>query len=244
MNRDDILRSAKAGYIRMVMGAGGLLDRVGVLPGPAPQRDRRVRHWAYSLRLIHDSAGLAALDVPWWTYRASAFVERWIRSRTEPVRVFEYGSGASTVWLARRAAEVHSVEHDATFAREFAPMLAGQRSARLQIVPAVPSRSPSISSAKEGWRGLDFSDYVAAIDGVDGDFDLVVIDGRAREACLRKALPRLHREGIIVFDDSWRRRYRAAIDAADVDQRRFGGLTPTMPYPTQTSVLTPGRRRR
>ena len=51
----------------------------------------------------------------------------------------------------------------------------------------MPSADPSVPSGKEGHGGLDFAEYVASIDEVPGTFDLVVIDGRAREACL--ALP-------------------------------------------------------
>jgi predicted O-methyltransferase YrrM len=94
-----------------------------------------------------------------------------------------------------------------------------------------------VPSAKEGHTGLDFSRYVAEIDDHEGSFDLVVIDGRAREACLARALPRLAGGGLIVFDNTRRRRYRHAIAAAPVVESRFAGLTPTLPYPDQTSLL-------
>ena len=68
-----------------------------------------------------------------------------------------------------------------------------------------------IGSAKPGHAGLDFSTYVAAIDGVDGAFDVIVIDGRAREACLQRAVTRLAPDGLIVFDNVDRQRYRDAI---------------------------------
>jgi predicted O-methyltransferase YrrM len=104
----------------------------------------------------------------------------------------------------------------------------------------VPSASPRIGSRKEGNAGLDFADYVAAIDDVAGDFSLIVIDGRAREACLERAAKRLEPGGQIVFDNSRRRRYREAIERSGLVERRLPGLTPTLPYPDQTSVLTAG----
>ncbi len=103
---------------------------------------------------------------------------------------------------------------------------------------AIPSDTPIVPSAKEGHTGLDFADYVATIDKVGGTFALIVIDGRAREACLTAALPRLEPGGIIVFDNSRRRRYRQAIAAAGVTERRLRGLTPALPYPDRTSVLS------
>ncbi len=243
MKRADALRYAKARYAQLASGTAHVLDRMGASPGHAPGAPHRVRHWAYSLRLIHDAAGLAALDMPWWTYRGAAAVDEWIERHPRPVRAFEYGSGASTAWLARRVDEVHSAEHDRVFAASFAPVVAGYANVRMHVVAPTPAAHPLVGSAKAGYHGQDFSDYVAAIDGLDGDFDLIVIDGRARQACLRAALRRLSPDGIVVFDDSWRRRYRPAIAAADVQEHAFRGLTPTMPYPGQTSVLRPGRRR-
>lgn len=93
-------------------------------------------------------------------------------------------------------------------------------------------------SAKEGHAGLDFADYVTMIDKIDGSFDVIVIDGRAREACLVAAVPRLASGGIVVFDNSRRRRYRRAIAQSGLAERKLRGLTPTLPYPEQTSVLS------
>ena len=107
----------------------------------------------------------------------------------------------------------------------------------LQIVEPTVSERPVVASAKEGHRGLDFADYVAAINSIDGHFDLVVVDGRAREACLEAAQGRLAPGGVVVFDNSRRRRYREAIRASGMLERRFPGLTPTLPYPEQTSIL-------
>ena len=53
-----------------------------------------LRHW------VHDPLALAELGVPWWTYRAIDIVDAWLTAHVSPVRVFEYGSGASTIWLA------------------------------------------------------------------------------------------------------------------------------------------------
>jgi predicted O-methyltransferase YrrM len=101
----------------------------------------------------------------------------------------------------------------------------------------VHANPPAVPSAKSGYAGLDFSDYVAAIKHVPGTFDLVVIDGRAREACLGAALPRLAPGGVIVYDNTRRARYRRAIAAAGVTEHHFRGLTPALPYPDQTSLL-------
>ena len=75
-----------------------------------------------------------------------------------------------------------------------------------------------------------YNEFMAAI-------DVIVIDGRAREACLAVAAPRLKLDGLIVFDNSHRARYERAISASGLRERRLPGLTPTLPYPDRTSLL-------
>ncbi|MAT05760.1 MAG: SAM-dependent methyltransferase [Acidimicrobiaceae bacterium] len=244
----SVVTTVKSAYAAGARGVGRGLRRVGVLGDEPPARTDRWRHWAYSLFCAHDSLAIAELDVPWWTYGAIDEVERWLDHRAAPVRVFEWGSGASTVWLAKRVDSVDSVEHH----RGFGEMLQGEladladrvdvRASHVDLVVIEPVRSdaPVVGSKKEGMAGLDFADYVGRIDVVGGTFDLIVIDGRAREACLTAALPHLADDGIIVFDNTQRRRYRAAIDAAAVTSARYRGLTPTLPYPDETSIVRPG----
>lgn len=231
------LPTVKKVYAGSVVGVRRTLERYCPEVEPPPV-DHRWRHWAYSLGAVHDSRALAGLDVPWWTYRASAEVHDWLMARPEPVSVFEYGSGASTVWLARRAARVHSVEHHAAFAQHMVEALAQHPNAVVRVVEPVRSPRPVVPSRKEGHSGLDFESYVGAIDDELGSFDLVVIDGRAREACLEAAVGRLAPDGMIVFDNSRRRRYREAISRSGLQERVLRGLTPSLPYPEQTSLLT------
>lgn len=243
MNTGQVLGGAKRLYAGAARATGAGLTRSGLLPRTPPGRDHRLQHWAYSLTRVHDSVAIAELDVPWWTYRAIDVVEAWLSARPRPVRVFEYGSGASTLWLSHRADEVHSVEHHRGFGDYIAEALLRAPNIHLRIVEPVSSASPLIPSSKEGCEGLDFADYVATIGDVGGSFDLIVIDGRAREACLRRALPHLADSGVIVFDNTRRPRYRRAISLAPVDERRLAGLTPTLPYPEQTSLLRHGGSR-
>ena len=203
-----MLGTAKHVYVAVARGIGRGLARLGLVGSEAPPRGRRKRHWLYSLTRVHDTSALVDLDVPWWTYRAVDEIEVWLSARRRPARVFEYGAGASTVWLARRSGEVVSIEHDPGFAVAMEALLSTVPNATLWLRPPSPSAHPVVPSAKEGYAGLDFASYVAAIDEISGDFDLVVIDGRAREACLQRALRRLADGGIVVFDNSRRRRYR------------------------------------
>jgi predicted O-methyltransferase YrrM len=240
-DKSNALLRAKGLYAAGARGAGSALTRAGLLSEQPPPRDQRAKHWMYSLTRAYDSLAIAELDVPWWTYRAIDVVEAYLSglaAHPKPVRVFEYGSGASTLWLAKRAEQVHSVEHHREFGEHLRDSLAPLANVDFRIVEPSPSDAPVIGSRKEGAAGLDFTDYVAAIDDVPGEFSLIVIDGRAREACLERAQRRLEPGGVIVFDNTRRRRYREAIQRSGMVERRLTGLTPTLPYPDQTSLLT------
>ncbi len=232
------LAIAKQAYAGSMKSIGAQLTRRGWMSDQAPPIERRWRHWGHSLTRVYDSLAMAELDVPWWTYDAIVDVRAWLEARPRPVRVFEYGSGASTIWLSKRADEIHSVEHHRGFGEMMAAELGALDNVSFRIVEPVPSDRPVVGSQKEGHAGLDFAAYVDAIDDVPGVFDVVVIDGRAREACLVKAMERLAPGGIVVFDNSRRRRYREAIAASGMHERALNGLTPTLPYPERTSVLT------
>lgn len=224
-------------YVRVVHALRALLRVLGVLTLLERLSSRsRVATWLRSLVAIHDLDEMTRLDVPWWTFDSRDEVAGFL-SRRPRARVFEWGSGASTLWLASRAGEVHSVEHDAGWAAALSPRL--PVNVALTVVAPTPATRPVVGSAKPGHAGLEFSPYVAAIDAVDGAFDVIVIDGRAREACLERAVDRLAPDGLIVFDNVDRQRYRRAIGAlgAQVEVVTTRGLTPALPYPTRTALL-------
>lgn len=226
-------------YIRTVRALGNVLRGLGILAALEHRSPHsRPATWLVSLFAIHDVEGLGRLDLPWWTFESADRVAAHLRERPD-ARVFEWGSGASTLWLAARAGSVTSVEHHAGWAAQLAPRL--PENVTLRVVEPVVSAHPSVPSAKPGHAGLDFVDYVAAIDDVAGTFDVVVIDGRAREACLVRAVERLSPEGIIVFDNVDRRRYVEAIDSVGdrLTVTMTRGLTPALPYPTRTALLRP-----
>lgn len=149
-------------------------------------------------------------------------------------------SGASTVWLAKRAGSVVSIDHDAPWVEFSAPRLAEQGNAQVELVPADarPDPDPRFLSGKPGYAGQTFRAYVDAIERHEGLFDLIVIDGRARTACLEKAVGRLAQGGLIVFDNSHRSRYRKAIAASGLHAEVTRGLVPSLPLPDQTTLLT------
>jgi hypothetical protein len=107
---------------------------------------------------------------------------------------------------------------------------------------ATPADASFYASEKAGNAGATFRAYATRIEAEpEARYDLIVIDGRARGACLHHAVPRLAPGGMIVFDNSARTRYRRAIAASGLDAEILRGLTPSLPYPDETTLLTKPR---
>lgn len=112
-------------------------------------------------------------------------------------RAFEWGSGASTLWLAERVGELATVEHDPDWYRSTREALdrRGRHDAALTLCER---------------KGEGLAGYPAAIARFpDEHFDIIAIDGRSREECFRQALPKLKGGGHLLLDDSHRERYAA-----------------------------------
>ncbi len=219
-----------------------LAAAIGLLGFLERRRANRWCLWLRSLFAIYDFKDLCRVDLPWWTLESTDIIERFLKGRGS-VRIFEYGSGASTVWLTNRAAEVISVEHDADWAAEVQDaLLAIGARARVHCVPAQtasPNTDPRHRSARDGYEGLDFGAYVNSINDHEGRFDLIIIDGRCRAACLTPAIEKIRPDGLLLFDNSARQRYRQAIEGCGLTRLDTRGLTACLPYPDQTTLLSP-----
>ncbi|ESY70030.1 hypothetical protein X742_06810 [Mesorhizobium sp. LNHC232B00] len=179
--------------------------------------------------------------MPWWTFSAIDVVDIFLASRGHKARVYEFGAGASTIWLAKRSGSVDSVEHDAPFAQTMSHMFEAYPNITVRVVePTVASVSSKARSNRKGYRESSFDQYVSSIDRVEGTFDLIVIDGRARVSCLAKSVSRLSPNGMVLFDNSNRAEYREAINSCGLQERVTRGLAPALPFPSQTSILTLG----
>lgn len=219
------------------------LARTDLLDRWAASPRRPVRH-VRSMFAIHDVADMIGLDLAWWSYAAIDAVQAHLTRLGGQANVFEYGAGASTAWLGRRSGSVTSVEHDPGFAEYLRRLLAEDATLAadgvdVRLVPATPSAVPAVSSNRRGHAGLDFTEYVRAIDDGDGEFDLVVVDGRARVACVRAALPRLSSVGMVLLDNADRGEYSSVVDDPSLHVEVLRGATPCLPYPTSTALIRP-----
>lgn len=172
--------------------------------------------WLESLCLGRP-VGAEGRPVPWLAAPAIEFLEARVGPES---RIFEWGSGNSTLWWAECAAEVHAIEHDRGWADEMSRQL--------------PPNASVVHKA-------DGADYVAEIRRYPRNhFDVVVIDGVSRVACAQVAPDFVKPAGMIVLDNSDRRSEGeavAALDAAGWLRIDFFGLTPGNLYRNCTSVF-------
>lgn len=238
LERGDTPRFLVPLYLRCARLVSRAAGAVGLLDALERRRDVIPLFHLRTLFAIYDIDQLIRLDVPWWTYEVIRMVDAHIKKRPPGLRVFEYGSGASTVWLARRGAGVVSVENDSGFAEKMKTILASYDMVKFRCIPGTSEGAGSFfGSGQEAWEKYGFEDYVKSIDAENGEFDIIIVDGVARPACLGLAAKRLARGGFILLDNSNKARYQAAIRDTGLEIRRHRGFSPTLPYRTETAFL-------
>ncbi|MEM9836737.1 MAG: FkbM family methyltransferase [Bacteroidota bacterium] len=157
--------------------------------------------------------------IPWLTY---SFIDFLAPRLTPTMRVFEYGSGNSTLWFSERVGGIVSVEHDKAW-YEFIGQALRQR-----------------KNVTYHFRDLVADDYPATIKEQTHNFDIVLIDGRKRVACSYAAVERLSEDGIIIWDNADRSDYQEGYDMLRAKGFRridFKGLSPGMHFDSSTAVF-------
>jgi hypothetical protein len=154
--------------------------------------------------------------IPWFTYPANDFIKQLDLS---DLSVFEYGSGYSTLFWAKRCKNIVSIEFDKGWFQELSSL--------------APSNAELIFSPR------DVETYVNQI-AHRGMFDVIVIDGtgESRLPCCRIAPNHLAKRGLIILDNSdlWPES-AAALRGAGLIQADFTGLAPLSSHWHTTSVF-------
>lgn len=167
------------------------------------------------------------LGLPWFSLSAIHFLDSFV---ARSMSVFEYGSGGSTVYFARRAASVVSTEDNRNWLERVQTELdsLGLNNVELQ------HRALNFHRAER----FEQSAYLHSIP--DRAFDIIVVDGTeeivpVRPTCFYHAESRIKPGGIMIVDDSWRYPEIRAVNRAK-SWREFRSVGPCRPGVTSTDI--------
>ncbi|MHA7131818.1 O-methyltransferase [Algoriphagus namhaensis] len=152
--------------------------------------------------------------VPWITVSAFNFL---INLCKPGINVFEYGAGASTLFFGEKGVNLYSVEHNKTWFNQISKLIDDSDYEHVSITlhePSVNLEGELVLSNKDvEYTNMNYFDYIHSIDRFnDGFFDLILIDGRVRIACLEKAISKLKVGGYLVFDNANRKEYAGGLE--------------------------------
>ena len=159
--------------------------------------------------------------IPWYTYPAIEYLSQFDYSSK---KVLEYGCGYSSLFWAKRAKQVVSIEDNRQWYEKWC---AEFKKDNLDI----------------RWRDEGEIYEMAAFEDSQ-KYDVIVIDGKRRWQCAEAAVKALEQGGMIILDDSDRintsEEYVKAVEIlrqADLLQVDFYGFCPMNNYTKTTSVF-------
>lgn len=162
--------------------------------------------------------GKSGEPIPWVTYSFIDFISDRIQ---KDHTVFEFGSGNSTLYYAKRAQKVVSVEHD----KDWFAKISSSKAANSEMIFC------------ELEKGGKYSKMPASL---GSKFDIIIVDGRDRVNCCLESLSALSERGVVVLDDSEREIYAEAIKFFKNNgfkELSFSGISPGLFYNKSTSVF-------
>lgn len=197
-------------YILKIMGLG----QAGVFLGYL-----RRSGWIKSLR-CGKPVSLDGSPLPWYCYPFLYFVDKKSADgQFSDARLFEFGSGQSTLWWAARVREVVSVEDSESWYQ--------------YVIKKIPENA-TCQFAPDEHR------YLGSLTNGDGFFDIVVVDGSHRERAILAAKDKLTDRGVVIVDNADWPELEDSLDAMVAFGFRrldFYGLGPVNGYPWCTTVL-------
>lgn len=195
---------------------------------------------------------LMTKPLPWLSLPAIRWLNNYLRQLTNP-KVFEYGSGGSTLYWNLKGCDCVSIEHNELWYREMnarihacsdvvvrlvkPDIVQGRQPGDADYCPADPLR---YQSSDPQFRHCSFENYVRQIDSFpDEGFNLILIDGRARTSCLLHSVKKVRPGGAIILDNADRKHYleRTLPMLKMFTHMQFIGALPTMPTLNRTDVF-------
>jgi hypothetical protein len=168
----------------------GFVSRLAVALVAHPSLIPQLPQWR---RELPDRLDFLGARQPWWNFPT----RRFMATRVSPgLRVFEWGCGASTLWLMDRGCQVRAIESKQDWYDMVLPHL--NDAVTLELVEP---------------DGADYTAYVGAIDTeADNSLDLVIVDGYDRVRCLLAARAKVKPGGMLMLDDTEMKQFSSVGD--------------------------------
>ena len=150
--------------------------------------------------------------IPWYTYPAIEYLKQLDFSDK---KIFEYGSGNSTLFWAGRCKKVTSVEDN----KEWFDRI------KMKLPTTV-----------DYFLFQHKKDYIDSINRFSQHFDIIIIDGSYRYECAVEAIKKLSHYGFIILDNSdWKDKTSKILRESDLIEVDMSGFGPINGYTWTTS---------
>lgn len=156
--------------------------------------------------------------IPWFTYPCIDFLSQRLNIN---LNVFEFGSGNSTLFFAKKVKSIYSVEHNTEWFNK--------------INTSLPDNSKLTHVESNS-----SDQYIEPFKMGEEKFDIIIVDGIFRNECLIESINRLTEQGIIILDDSERNDYAKGISFlvnASFKRIDFVGIAPGLLYSKTTTIF-------
>lgn len=202
--------------------------------------------WIYSLKKDF----LLWKPSPWITYDSIEHLDLFLRGISK-AKIFEYGSGGSTLFWIKYGAKVVSIEHDPSWYNKINKQIDQNIELDYRLIKpeyqgeewsinSDPAKPEDYATSDEKLRNYSFENYVKQVDNFPEEyFDLVVIDGRSRPACIRHCASKVRSEGLLLLDNSDRSYYLQNVseDINEYERKSFYGIGPCQTFPWNTDIF-------
>lgn len=172
------------------------------------------------------------LEIPWFSWEAIRFLKKFIKPG---MKVFEWGSGGSTLYFANNKCDVYSIEDHAEWYEKVREKTSDKKNISINLIPYDFNNTIDFQESHYLNPKVQFENY-----------DIIVIDGtekqnKVRPSCFLKAQKeilknrKLSKMTIIIVDDSWR--YPEIIASSSAKKiHRFEGTGPCRLGVTSTDI--------
>jgi predicted O-methyltransferase YrrM len=132
-------------------------------------------------------------DAPWLVPSSIEYLDQLLQPS---FRAFEWGSGRSTIWIAKRSHFLMSVEGRKVWYQEMLNRIEDEG-----LMGKVRIYLAEVTT-EFAFQPDEIERYAGVIDAVsDASLDFVLVDGHFRTACLRRCLRKIRLDGILVIDN-------------------------------------------